>query len=68
MRYEPHDYQKYAVGYIESHPVAAVLLDMGFGNTSITLTALADLLFDRFEVNKILITAPLRIAKKYTEC
>ena len=63
MRYSPHDYQKYAFGYIESHPIAAVLLDMGLGKTSITLTALADLLFDSFEVHKILITAPLRVAK-----
>lgn len=63
MKYNPHDYQKYAVGYIESHPIAAVLLDMGLGKTSITLTALAGLLFDSFEVHKILITAPLRVAK-----
>lgn len=63
MKYNPHDYQKYAVGYIESHSIAAVLLDMGLGKTSITLTALADLLFDSFEVHKILITAPLRVAK-----
>lgn len=63
MKYNPHDYQKYAAGYIESHPIAAVLLDMGLGKTSITLTALADLLFDSFEVHKILITAPLRVAK-----
>ena len=63
MKYSPHDYQKYAVGYIEYHPVAAVLLDMGLGKTSITLTALADLLFDSFEVHKILILAPLRVAK-----
>ena len=38
MRYEPHDYQQYAISYIETHPVAAVLLDMGLGKTSITLT------------------------------
>ena len=63
MKYNPHDYQKYAVGYIESHPVAAVLLDMGLGKTSITLTALASLLFDSFEVHKILILAPLRVAR-----
>lgn len=63
MKYEPHDYQKYAIGYIESHPIAAVLLDMGLGKTSITLTALNDLLFDYFEVHKILVIAPLRVAK-----
>ena len=62
MKYEPHDYQKYAIGYIESHPIAAVLLDMGLGKTSITLTALNDLLFDYFEVHKILVIAPLRVA------
>ena len=63
MKYSPHDCQKYAVGYIEYHPVAAVLLDMGLGKTSITLTAIASLLFDSFEVHKILILAPLRVAR-----
>lgn len=27
MQYNPHDYQKYAIGYIESHPISAILLD-----------------------------------------
>ena len=63
MRYSPHDYQKYAIRYIEEHPIAAVLLDMGLGKTSITLTALSDLLFDSFEVHKVLVIAPLRVAK-----
>ena len=31
MKFIPHDYQKYAVEYIESHPIAAVLMDMGLG-------------------------------------
>ncbi len=31
MKFIPHDYQKYAVEYIETHPVSAVLLDMGLG-------------------------------------
>ena len=63
MKYEPHDYQLYAIEYIRSHPVAAVLLDMGLGKTSITLTALNDLLFDYFDVHKILVIAPLRVAR-----
>ena len=63
MRYSPHDYQKYAIRYIEEHPTAAVLLDMGLGKTSITLTAIAGLLFDSFEVHKVLVIAPLRVAK-----
>ena len=54
MRYKPHDYQAYAIDYIETHPIAAVLLDMGLGKTSITLTAIFDLLFDSFEVHRVL--------------
>ena len=63
MKYEPHDYQKYATRYIEDHPICAVWLDMGLGKTSITLTALNNLLFDRFEVHRILVIAPLRVAR-----
>lgn len=63
MRYSPHEYQRFATEYIETHPVAAVLLDMGLGKTSITLTALNNLLFDSFEVCRILVIAPLRVAR-----
>lgn len=63
MRYAPHDYQTYAIDYIESHPIATVFLDMGLGKTSITLTAISDLLFDSFEVHKVLVIAPLRVAR-----
>ena len=63
MRYEPHEYQRYAIDYIETHPYAAVLLDMGLGKTSITLSAIADLLFDSFEVHRVLVIAPLRVAR-----
>ena len=45
MNFEPHDYQTYAIDYIETHPVSAVLLDMGLGKTVISLTAIANLLF-----------------------
>lgn len=62
MRYEPHDYQKYAGRHIEEHPLAAVFLDMGLGKTSITLTAINNLLFDCFEIHKVLVIAPLRVA------
>ena len=62
MKYEPHDYQKYSVEYIKSHPIAAILLSMGLGKTSITLTAINDLMFDSFEVHKVLCICPLRVA------
>lgn len=63
MKYEPHSYQRYAIEYIKEHPISAILLDMGLGKTSITLSAVADLLFDSFEVSKVLVIAPLRVAK-----
>ena len=63
MKYSPHSYQTYATEYIEDHPIAAVFLDMGLGKTSITLTALNDLLFDSFEIHKVLVIAPLRVAR-----
>lgn len=63
MNFKPHDYQKYAIDYIETHPIAAVLLDMGLGKTVISLTAIKDLLFDSFEVHRVLVVAPLRVAR-----
>ena len=63
MKYSPHDYQRYAAEFIITQPVAALLLDMGLGKTSITLTAINDLLFDSFEVHKVLVVAPLRVAR-----
>lgn len=63
MKYSPHDYQIYAINFIKEHPIAAILLDMGMGKTSIVLAALNDLMFDSFEVTKVLIIAPLRVAK-----
>lgn len=62
MKFEPHDYQKYAIEYIEEHPVAAVLLSMGLGKTVITLTAIRHLMA-RGEVRSVLIVAPLRVAR-----
>lgn len=63
MKYNPHEYQEYAIRYIETHPISAVFLDMGLGKTSITLTALYDLLFDYFKIHKIIVIAPLRVAR-----
>lgn len=63
MRYAPHDYQSYAIGFIEDTPACAVMLDMGLGKTSIALTAMYDLMFDSFEVAKALVVAPLRVAR-----
>ena len=63
MKYNPHEYQKYAIEFIKEHPIAAILLDMGMGKTSIVLSALNELMYDSFEVTKVLIIAPLRVAR-----
>lgn len=64
MRYEPHEYQRYATAFILEHPVAAVLLEMGLGKSVITLTAIYELCFERFEIRKVLVIAPLRVASQ----
>ena len=63
MKYNPHSYQEYAVKFIESHPISALFLDMGLGKTSITLSAINNLLFDSFEIHKVLTICPLRVAR-----
>lgn len=63
MKYKPHNYQTYATDFILEHPEAAVFLDMGLGKSVITLTALLDLCLDRFEISKVLVIAPLRVAR-----
>jgi len=31
MKFIPHDYQKFAIDFIKSHEISAILLDMGLG-------------------------------------
>lgn len=63
MKYNPHEYQSYATDFILSHPVSAVLLEMGLGKSVISLSAIFDMCLDRFEIRKVLIIAPLRVAR-----
>lgn len=63
MQYNPHEYQTYATNFILEHPVAAVLLEMGLGKSVITLTAIYELMLNRFEIQKTLVIAPLRVAR-----
>ena len=62
MKYVPHDYQSFATDFILSHPVAAILLQMGLGKSVITLTAMKEL-FERGEIARVLVVAPLRVAR-----
>lgn len=63
MKYTPHAYQRYAAQFILDHPAAAIFLDCGLGKTVITLTAIRELLHDSFTVRRVLIIAPLRVAR-----
>ena len=63
MKYVPHEYQKYAQDFIINNSACVLLLDMGLGKTVITLTSLWILLFDYFEISKVLVIAPLRVAQ-----
>jgi SNF2 family DNA or RNA helicase len=62
MKYEAHEYQTYSTNFILEHPISAIFLDCGLGKTVITLTAINELIYDRFEVSKVLVIAPLRVA------
>ncbi|MCF2647226.1 DEAD/DEAH box helicase [Niallia circulans] len=63
VKYNPHKYQTYATNFILKHPIAAVFLEMGLGKSVITLTAIFDLCLDSFEIGKVLVIAPLRVAR-----
>jgi len=63
MKYSPHDYQTYATNFILEHPISAIFLDMGLGKSVITLTAIFDLALDSFLIRKVLVIAPLRVAR-----
>ena len=63
MRYTPHSYQRHATAFVEDHPQAAILLGMGLGTTVITLTAIWNLLLDSFQARRVLVVAPLRVAR-----
>ena len=61
--FKPHPYQEYAIRRIVEEPAVGLLLDMGLGKTVITLTALHELIYDRFEVRKALVIAPKKVAE-----
>lgn len=63
MKFTPYDYQQFAINKIISINNLALWLDMGLGKTVITLTAVLDLLFNRFQISKVLIIAPKKVAE-----
>ena len=63
MKYIPHAYQQYAKDKLIELPEAALFLDLGLGKTVTTLTAIDELMYDRFAVNRVLVIAPKRVAE-----
>ncbi len=63
MKFKPHDYQRYTIQFIIDHPEAAIFLGMGMGKTISTLTAINDLVRNRFETQRVLVIAPIRVAR-----
>lgn len=63
MKFVPHDYQAYATQFIIDHPECAILLGMGMGKSVITLTAIEALKHDYFDIDKVLVIAPVRVAR-----
>lgn len=62
MKYNPHNYQSFAAEFILEHPVCCLMLDMGLGKTVVTLSALWELALDYFDIGKVLVIAPKRVA------
>ena len=63
MRFLPHPYQQYCIRRILDTPALGLFLDMGLGKTAITLTAVNDLIYNRFAVRRCLIIAPKKVAE-----
>lgn len=62
-KFTPWPYQRYCINRVLSDPALGLLLDMGLGKTVITLTAINDLKYNRFAINKVLVIAPKKVAE-----
>lgn len=62
MQYRPYNYQDFAERHIYSHSYSGLFMQMGLGKTVVTLTAIDKLIYEKFEVSKVLIVAPKFVA------
>ena len=58
-----HHYQEEAYDFIKARLRCAAWLDLGLGKTATALTAISDLI-DEFDISRVLVVAPLRVAGK----
>ena len=63
MIFTPHDYQAHCIDKILELNNVGLFLDMGLGKTVITLSAIKELKYYRFQARKILIIAPKKVAE-----
>ena len=63
MLFQPHEYQAYCIRQLIERPRLGLFLEMGLGKTVITLTAIQQLKYDRFEVCRALVIAPKKVAE-----
>ena len=63
MIFKPHPYQQYCIDRVISDPAIGLFLDMGLGKTVSTLTAVNELIYNRFQVSKVLVIAPKKVAE-----
>lgn len=63
MEFKPHRYQQYCIDRILKEPAIGLFLDMGLGKSVITLTAINKLKYDRFQICKVLVIAPKKVAE-----
>ena len=63
MMFKPHGYQQYCINKIIEIKKLGLFLDMGLGKTVTTLTAIRELKYNRFQVKKVLVIAPKKVAE-----
>ena len=63
MNFKPHNYQKYCINRMIADNNLGLFLDMGLGKTIITLTAINELKYNRFQIRKVLVIAPKKVAE-----
>lgn len=63
MEFRPHSYQRHCINKILETKKLGLFLDMGLGKTVTTLTAVKELKYNRFQVCKVLVIAPKKVAE-----
>ena len=63
MEFKPHEYQQVAIDKVKDNKNVGLLLEMGLGKSIVTLSAIKDLMYDHFEIARVLVVAPLRVAQ-----